>query len=174
MDYHELNNRTGLNFTTEEYETIERVYLGTNAFKDVAEVVRFFEKNSKEQGLEIIKDIDYLELLVEHESHERTVTALNEELGRMTDALHDKELQFIDSRREVKELKDELVKAKELKDELVKAKELGEMFAKEKEAKDAEIAKLNALLDAYRKVVDLSRFTQDEMVIALANGGVRL
>ena len=164
MDYHELNNRTGLNFTTEEYETIERVYLGTNAFKDVADVVRFFEKNGKEQGLEIIKDIDYRELLVEHESHECTVTALNEELGRMNDALHDKELQFIDSRREVKELKDELVKAKEL----------GEMFAKEKEAKDAEIAKLNALLDAYRKVVDLSRFTQDEMVIALANGGVRL
>ena len=99
-----------------------------------------------------------------NELNDRTVTTLNEELRRMTDALHDKELQFIDSRREVKELKDELVKAKEL----------GEMFAKEKEAKDAEIAKLNALLDAYRKVVDLSRFTQDEMVIALANGGVRL
>lgn len=164
MDYHELNNRTGLNFTTEEYETIERVYLGTDAFKDVADVVRFFNKNGREQGLEIIKDIDYREILAERKGYDHNVTALNEELGRMTDALHDKELQFIDSRREVKELKDELVKAKEL----------GEMFAKEKEAKDAEIAKLNALLDAYRKVVDLSRFTQDEMVIALANGGVRL
>lgn len=96
MDYYELNDRAGLNISTEEYETIR--------------------------------------------------------------------IQYIDSRREVKELKDELAKAKEL----------GEMFAKEKEAKDAEIAKLNALLDAYRKVVDLSRFTQDEMVIALANGGVRL
>lgn len=164
MDYHELNDRTGLNFTTEEYEAIERVYLGTNAFKDVADVVRFFKKNGKEQGLEIIKDIDYRELLVEHEGYDRTVTALKTRNSEMADALHDKELQFIDSRREVKELKDELVKAKEL----------GEMFAKEKEAKDAEIAKLNALLDAYRKVVDLSRFTQDEMVIALANGGVRL
>ena len=164
MDYHELNDRTGMNFTTEEYETIKRVYLGANAFKDVADVVRFFKKNGREQGLEIIKNIDYRELLVEHESYDCTVTDLNEELGRMTLALQDKERQFIDSRREVKELKDELVKAKEL----------GEMFAKEKEAKDAEIAKLNALLDAYRKVVDLSRFTQDEMVIALANGGVRL
>ena len=164
MNYNELNDMTGLNFTTEEYETIERVCLGANAFKDMADVVRFFKKNGKEQGLEIVKNIDYRELLVEHEGYERTVTVLNEELGRMNDALHDKELQFIDSRREVKELKDELAKAKEL----------GEMFAKEKEAKDAEIAKLNALLDAYRKVVDLSRFTQDEMVIALANGGVRL
>lgn len=164
MNYNELNDRTGLNFTTEDYEIIERVCLGANAFKDMADVVRFFKKNGKEQGLEIVKNIDYRELLAEHDGYERTVTALNEELGKMTDALHDKELQFIDSRREVKELKDELAKAKEL----------GEMFAKEKEAKDAEIAKLTALLDAYRKVVDLSRFTQDEMVIALANGGVRL
>lgn len=164
MDYNELNDRTGLNFTTEDYEIIERVYLGTNTFKDVADVVKFFKKNGKEQGMEAVESIDYGVLLAEHDGYERTVTALNEELGKMTDALHDKELQFIDSRREVKELKDELAKAKEL----------GEMFAKEKEAKDAEIAKLNALLDAYRKVVDLSRFTQDELVVALANGGVRL
>lgn len=164
MDYYELCDRTGLNFTTEEYEAIERVYLGTDEFFDVASIVRFFTKNGREQGLEIIKGIDYRELLAESKGYDRTVTALNEDLGKMTAALHDKELQFIDSRREVKELKDELAKAKEL----------GEMFAKEKEAKDAEIAKLNALLDAYRKVVDLSRFSQDEMVIALANGGVRL
>ena len=164
MDYYELCDRTGLNFTTEEYEAIERVYLGTDEFFDVASIVRFFTKNGREQGLEIIKGIDYREILAESKGYDRTVTALNEDLGKMTAALHDKELQFIDSRREVKELKDELAKAKEL----------GEMFAKEKEAKDAEIAKLNALLDAYRKVVDLSRFTQDELVVALANGGVRL
>ena len=164
MDYYELNDRTGLNFTTEEYEAINRVYLGTDEFLDVASIVRFFKKNGREQGLEIIKGIDYRELLAESKGYDRTVTALNEDIGKMTAALHDKELQFIDSRREVKELKDELAKAKEL----------GEMFAKEKEAKDAEIAKLTALLDAYRKIVDLSRFTQDELVVALANGGVKL
>ena len=164
MDHHEFMYRTELDFTTEEFEIIERVCLGANAFKDMAEVVKFFKKNGKEKGMEIIEDLDYVGILAERKDYDRTVAALNEELGNMTDALHDKELQFIDSRREVKELKDELAKAKEL----------GEMFAKEKEAKDAEIAKLTALLDAYRKIVDLSRFTQDELVVALANGGVKL
>ena len=154
MDYDELMDETGLNFTTEEYEAIKRVFIGADVFKSKGDVVRFFKKNGKEQGMETVKSIDYREILAEREGYDRTVTALNKELERTTNNLHEKERLFIDSRRE--------------------AKELGEMFAKEKEAKDAEIRRLNNILNAYRKVVDLSRFTQDELVIALANGGVRL
>lgn len=154
MDYNELRNRTGMEITRDQYNVIENVYLNTDKFKDVAAVVSFFKaygfKDAYEQIVILNHDIirrqyeKCADELMEAQAWLEEATVAKNEAIKWAD---DYKARYIDSRRELKEVS---------------------------EAKDAEIAKLNALLDAYRKVVDLSRFTQDEMVIALANGGVRL
>lgn len=148
MDYNELRNRTGMRMTREQYDVIENVYLNTDIFKDVAAVVSFFKVHGFETAYEDI-------LKQNHGVLKKACEELRQDIGELEDKLseahtakndalmlaNDYKAKYIDSRRELKEVT---------------------------EAKDAEIAKLNALLDAYRQMVDVSKLDKDTIVMALA------
>ena len=148
MDYYELCDRTGMEITRDQYNVIEHVYLNTDKFKDVADVVSFFKthgfKDAYRQIAVLKHDTAMIQLSkceavlrVTEGQLEEANTAKNEAL----ELANDYKTKYIDSRRELKEVT---------------------------EAKDAEIAKLNALLDAYRQMVDVSKLDKDAIVMALA------
>lgn len=148
MDYNELRNRTGMKITHEQYNVIENVYLNTDLFKDVAAVVSFFKVHGFENAYEQILYQDHGVLKKACEELRQDIGALEDKLSEIhtakNDALelaNDYKAKYIDSRRELKEVT---------------------------EAKDAKIAKLNALLDAYRQMVDVSKLDKDAIVMALA------
>lgn len=148
MDYNELCDRTGMRITREQYDVIENVYLNTDKFKDVADVVSFFKThgflNAYRQISVLNNDVVRLQLDKCEGELMEAQGWLEEATVAKNDALmlaNDYKAKYIDSRRELKEVI---------------------------EAKDAEIAKLNALLDAYRQMVDVSKLDKDTIVMALA------
>lgn len=147
MDYNELCDRTGMNITLDQYSVIESAYLNTNEFKDVAEVVSFFKGYGFEKAYRQIVILNHDVVRYQYDKCEAELRETQGWLEEVTvaknDALklaNDYKAKYIDSRRELKEVT---------------------------EAKDAEIAKLNALLDAYRQMVDVSKLDKDAIVMAL-------
>lgn len=148
MDFIELCDRTGMKITRDQYNVIENVYLNTDKFKDVADVVSFFKTHG---FLNAYRQISVLNNDVTKHQFDKCEAELRETQGWLEEATvakndalklaNDYKAKFIDSRRELKEVT---------------------------EAKDAEIAKLNALLDAYRQMMDISKLDKDAIVMALA------
>lgn len=148
MDYYELCDRTGMEITRDQYSIIERVYLNTSRFRDVADVVSFFKEHGFKDAYEHI-------IIVDHDVIEDTCKELRQDIGEMED-----KLEAINTAKEFY-----LSQTEDLKNRLIDSRrELKEVT----EAKDAEIAKLNALLDAYRQMVDVSKLDKDTIVMALA------
>lgn len=148
MDYNELCDRTGMQITRDQYDVIENVYLNTDKFRDVADVVSFFKKHGFKDAYAQVFLLDHDVIEAQYEKCEGELMEaqgwLEEATVAKNDALmlaNDYKTRYIDSRRELKEVI---------------------------EAKDAEIAKLNALLDAYRQMVDVSKLDKDAIVMALA------
>lgn len=148
MDYYELCDRTGMKITRDQYHVIENVYNNASKFRDVADVVSFFKAHGFENAYEQIVIMNHDVVRLQYEKCEGELMEaqgwLEEATVAKNDALmlaNDYKAKFIDSRRELKEVT---------------------------EAKDAEIAKLTALLDAYRQMVDVSKLDKDAIVMALA------
>lgn len=148
MDYYELNDRTGIEFTHEEYEDIECAYLETNEFKDVAAVVAFFKKHGKEEGLNRIAPL--------------AMNGWKKRAKASEEIINARDVALIDSRRELKET------IENYEDRLTRTTELGHMYADKYEETKAEVARLNNLLVAYRKMVDVTTLNLDDIVLALA------
>lgn len=148
MDYKELCDRTGMQITRDQYNVIENVYLNTDKFRDVIDVAYFLKTHGFKDAYEqiVIMNHDVVRLQLDKCEGELMEAQgwLEEATVAKNDALmlaNDYKAKYIDSRRELKEVT---------------------------EAKDAEIAKLTALLDAYRQMVDVTKLDKDAIVMALA------
>lgn len=75
---------------------------------------------------------------------------------------------YFDSRRELKETKNHYEEMTRGIESLETAKAVGQSFADKCAQQAEEIERLNALLEAYRKVVDLTGISKDDIVLALA------
>ena len=112
MDYYELCDRTGMEITRDQYNVIEYVYLNTDKFKDVTDVVSFFKthgfKDAYRQIVVLNHDTAMIQLSKCEAVLRETEGQLEEANTAKNDALmlaNDYKAKYIDSRRELKEVK---------------------------------------------------------------------